>query len=119
MLRKELEHHTVAEHIQILYRMDCFSSCVITNGSECFLPFKFIGPDKWAENFPIANGPRQSPINIVPKEAQYDPSLKALKIKYDPSNAKGILNNGHSFQVDFVDDTDSSSKHNSAPSLRI
>ncbi|XP_037537383.1 carbonic anhydrase [Nematolebias whitei] len=66
------------------------------------------GPDKWAENFPTANGPRQSPINIVTKEAQYDPSLKPLKIRYDPSNAKGILNNGHSFQVDFVDDTDSS-----------
>lgn len=58
----------------------------------------------------MANGPRQSPINIVPKEAQYDSSLKALKLKYDPSDAKGILNNGHSFQVDFVDDTDSSSK---------
>ncbi|XP_047446438.1 carbonic anhydrase isoform X1 [Mugil cephalus] len=66
------------------------------------------GPDKWAENFPVANGPRQSPINIVPKEAQYDSSLKPLKLKYDPSNAKGILNNGHSFQVDYVDDTDSS-----------
>lgn len=68
------------------------------------------GPDKWAKDFPLADGPRQSPINIVPAEAQYDPSLKGLKLKYDQSNAKGILNNGHSFQVDFVDDTDSSSK---------
>lgn len=68
------------------------------------------GPDKWAKDFPIADGPRQSPINIVPMEAQYDPSLKGLKLKYDQSNANGILNNGHSFQVDFVDDTDSSSK---------
>ncbi|XP_075935053.1 carbonic anhydrase [Anarhichas minor] len=66
------------------------------------------GPDKWAEDFPLANGPRQSPINIVPKEAKYDSTLKPLKIKYDPSNANGILNNGHSFQVDYVDDTDSS-----------
>lgn len=70
----------------------------------------FAGPDKWAENFPNATGPRQSPINIVTKEAHYDPSLKPLKLRYDPSNAKGILNNGHSFQVDFVDDTDSSGK---------
>lgn len=46
----------------------------------------------------------------MPKEAQYDSSLKALKLKYDPSDATGILNNGHSFQVNFVDDTDSSSK---------
>lgn len=78
----------------------------------------FLGPEKWAENFPLANGPRQSPINIVPKETQYDPSLKALKLKYDPSNAKGILNNGHSFQVDFVDDTDSSSKCSSPSTVR-
>lgn len=72
--------------------------------------FKITGPDKWAKDFPVADGPRQSPINIVPTEAQYDPSLKGLKLKYNQSNAKGILNNGHSFQVDFVDDTDSSSK---------
>ncbi|XP_022616769.1 carbonic anhydrase-like isoform X1 [Seriola dumerili] len=68
----------------------------------------FLGPDKWVQDFPVADGPRQSPINIVPREAQYDSSLKALKLKYDPSNATGILNNGHSFQVDFLDDTDTS-----------
>ena len=72
-----------------------------------------VGPDKWGKDFPVANGPRQSPINILPKEAQYDSSLRALKLNYDPLNAKGILNNGHSFQVDFVDDLDSSSKHSS------
>ncbi|XP_068604451.1 carbonic anhydrase [Brachionichthys hirsutus] len=66
------------------------------------------GPDTWARDYPVGNGPRQSPINIAPKEARYDSSLKALKLSYDPSNARGILNNGHSFQVDFVDDTDSS-----------
>uniref|UniRef100_A0A665VLF5 Carbonic anhydrase n=3 Tax=Echeneis naucrates TaxID=173247 RepID=A0A665VLF5_ECHNA len=66
------------------------------------------GPDKWVQDFPVADGPRQSPINIVPREAQYDPSLKPLMLKYDPANTKGILNNGHSFQVDFIDDTDSS-----------
>lgn len=70
----------------------------------------FPGPDKWAKDFPIADGSRQSPINIVPMEAKYDPFLKPLKLNYDQSNAKGILNNGHSFQVDFVDDADSSSK---------
>ncbi|XP_058506406.1 carbonic anhydrase [Solea solea] len=66
------------------------------------------GPHKWAEDFPVANGARQSPIDIVPKEAQYDSSLRALKLRYDPSNANSILNNGHSFQVDFVDDSDTS-----------
>lgn len=67
------------------------------------------GPEKWEEDFPIANGPRQSPIDIVPNQAQHDPSLKLLKLKYDPATAKGILNNGHSFQVDFDDDDDRSS----------
>ncbi|NP_571185.1 carbonic anhydrase [Danio rerio] len=66
------------------------------------------GPESWAESFPIANGPRQSPIDIVPTQAQHDPSLKHLKLKYDPATTKSILNNGHSFQVDFVDDDNSS-----------
>ncbi len=79
----------------------------------------FLGPDKWADDFPVANGPRQSPIDIVPKEALYDSSLKPLKLKYDPSNSTSILNNGHSFQVDFVDDTDSSSKQSSATRTNI
>lgn len=68
------------------------------------------GPDKWADNYPVANGPRQSPIDIIPKEAVFDSALKPLKLSYDPANAAGILNNGHSFQVDFLDDADSSSK---------
>ncbi|GAA6097102.1 carbonic anhydrase [Tachysurus ichikawai] len=65
------------------------------------------GPDKWAEHFPIANGARQSPINIIPSQAQFDSSLKPLKIQYDPSRSKDILNNGHTFQVSFLDDNDS------------
>uniref|UniRef100_A0A673JLH6 Carbonic anhydrase n=1 Tax=Sinocyclocheilus rhinocerous TaxID=307959 RepID=A0A673JLH6_9TELE len=66
------------------------------------------GPEQWAESFPIANGPRQSPIDIVPTQAQHDPSLKQLKLKYDPATTKDILNNGRSFQVDFTDDDSSS-----------
>ena len=68
-----------------------------------------VGPDKWAVDFPIANGPRQSPIDILPGEAKYDAALKPLKLKYDPSTSIDILNNGHSFQVTFADDNDSSS----------
>uniref|UniRef100_A0A8C5NG07 Carbonic anhydrase n=1 Tax=Gouania willdenowi TaxID=441366 RepID=A0A8C5NG07_GOUWI len=66
------------------------------------------GPDRWADNFPIANGPRQSPIDIVPGQASYDAGLKPLNLQYDPSTCLEILNNGHSFQVTFIDDTDSS-----------
>ncbi|XP_061549705.1 carbonic anhydrase isoform X2 [Phycodurus eques] len=66
------------------------------------------GPDKWEEDFPIANGPRQSPIDIVPKEARFSPALKPLRLQYEPSDSLNILNNGHSFQVDYLDDVDSS-----------
>ncbi|XP_010744816.2 carbonic anhydrase 1 [Larimichthys crocea] len=66
------------------------------------------GPEKWVANFPIADGPRQSPIDIVPGEASFDGGLKPLKLKYDPSTCLDILNNGHSFQVTFADDSDSS-----------
>lgn len=79
-----------------------------SNSHHCVI-LSFLGPDKWAVNFPIANGPRQSPIDIVPGKASYDAKLKPLKLKYDPANSLDILNNGHSFQVTFVDDTDSSS----------
>ncbi|CAL8370551.1 unnamed protein product [Boreogadus saida] len=66
------------------------------------------GPETWEKGFSVANGPRQSPINIIPNQAQYDRSLKPLKLKYDPSDSSGILNNGHSFQVDYVDDENTS-----------
>ncbi|KAL7851670.1 hypothetical protein AOLI_G00220260 [Acnodon oligacanthus] len=66
------------------------------------------GPAKWVESFPVANGPRQSPIDIIPSQAQFDTNLKPIKLKYDPSTSKGILNNGHSFQVDFADDDNKS-----------
>ncbi|XP_076149535.1 carbonic anhydrase [Alosa pseudoharengus] len=66
------------------------------------------GPDKWSEGFPIANGPRQSPIDIIPGQAPHDPTLKLLRLKYDPATSQSILNNGHSFQVDFLDEEDKS-----------
>ncbi|KAG9332976.1 hypothetical protein JZ751_013964 [Albula glossodonta] len=66
------------------------------------------GPDKWVEGFPIADGPRQSPIDIVPGQAEFDSSLQALSLKYDAATSKSIINNGHTFQVDFGDDSDSS-----------
>ncbi|XP_053535749.1 carbonic anhydrase [Ictalurus punctatus] len=66
------------------------------------------GPDTWHEKFPIANGPRQSPIDIVTGEARYDPELRPLTLRYDPSVSLDIINNGHSVQVTFSDDKDAS-----------
>ncbi|XP_044279852.1 carbonic anhydrase 2-like [Varanus komodoensis] len=64
------------------------------------------GPAHWHVTCPIANGDRQSPIDIQTKAAKYDPSLKSLSISYDPSAAKNIVNNGHSFNVEFDDSGD-------------
>ncbi|NWH72180.1 CAH13 anhydrase, partial [Piaya cayana] len=61
------------------------------------------GPARWKEVFPVANGDRQSPIDIKTEETKYDPSLRPLNPNYDPTSAKVILNNGHSTSVEFDD----------------
>ncbi|XP_038601350.1 carbonic anhydrase 13-like [Tachyglossus aculeatus] len=66
------------------------------------------GPIHWNELFPIADGDRQSPIEIETKEVKYDSSLQPLRINYDPTSAKIISNSGHSFSVDFDDTEDKS-----------
>lgn len=66
------------------------------------------GPAHWHEHFPIANGERQSPIDICRKSAKYDSSLKPLSFSYDASTARNIVNNGHSFNVEFDDSSDKS-----------
>ncbi|XP_039236923.1 carbonic anhydrase 13-like isoform X2 [Pipra filicauda] len=68
------------------------------------------GPAHWKEVFPVANGDRQSPIDIKTEETKYDPSLRPLNPNYDPASAKIILNNGHSTSVEF-DDTINRSGH--------
>ncbi|NXH11520.1 CAH1 anhydrase, partial [Bucco capensis] len=51
----------------------------------------------------IANGDRQSPIDIKTKEVRKDPSLGSLQISWKPSTCKEIINVGHSFHVNFED----------------
>ncbi|XP_065441917.1 carbonic anhydrase 13 isoform X5 [Chrysemys picta bellii] len=66
------------------------------------------GPARWKEVFPVANGDRQSPIDIQTEETKYDPALPPINPNYDPTSAKVILNNGHSTSVEF-DDTENKS----------
>lgn len=66
------------------------------------------GPEHWYKDFPIANGERQSPIDIDTKTAQYDSALQPLSVCYDQATSKKILNNGHSFNVEFDDSQDCS-----------
>lgn len=62
------------------------------------------GPDQWSKLYPIANGNKQSPIDIKTSEAKHDTSLKPISVSYNPAAAKEIINVGHSFHVIFEDD---------------
>uniref|UniRef100_A0A2R8M4X8 Carbonic anhydrase n=1 Tax=Callithrix jacchus TaxID=9483 RepID=A0A2R8M4X8_CALJA len=64
------------------------------------------GPEHWHKDFPIAKGERQSPVDIDTHTAKYDPSLKPLSVSYDQATSWRILNNGHSFNVEFDDSQD-------------
>ncbi|XP_072823607.1 carbonic anhydrase 7 isoform X2 [Vicugna pacos] len=64
------------------------------------------GPSHWHKLYPIAQGDRQSPINIVSSQAVYSPSLKPLELSYESCTSLSITNNGHSVQVDFNDSDD-------------
>ncbi|KAG8144001.1 hypothetical protein E2320_001132 [Naja naja] len=62
-----------------------------------------VGPSLWYKSYPIAQGSRQSPIDIISTQAMFDPSLKPLNISYGSDSSLGISNNGHSVMVDFKD----------------
>ncbi|XP_007535409.1 carbonic anhydrase 2 [Erinaceus europaeus] len=64
------------------------------------------GPEHWHKDFPIAQGERQSPIDIDTKAAVHDPELKPLNVNYEQALSRRILNNGHSFNVEFDDSQD-------------
>uniref|UniRef100_A0ABI7XZ38 Carbonic anhydrase n=1 Tax=Felis catus TaxID=9685 RepID=A0ABI7XZ38_FELCA len=67
---------------------------------------KHNGPEHWHKDFPIANGERQSPIDIDTKAAIHDPGLKSLFPSYEQAVSRRIINNGHSFNVEFDDSQD-------------
>lgn len=66
------------------------------------------GPSQWHKLYPIAQGDRQSPINIVSSKVLFSPRLKPLKFSYEACTSISIANNGHSVQVDFNDSDDRS-----------
>ncbi|KAJ8417773.1 hypothetical protein AAFF_G00226160 [Aldrovandia affinis] len=61
------------------------------------------GPSAWHNDYPIAQGNRQSPIDIVPTETVYDASLAPIMLSYDLCTSVNISNNGHSVVVEFDD----------------
>ncbi|NXA19370.1 CAH3 anhydrase, partial [Ibidorhyncha struthersii] len=66
------------------------------------------GPERWHENYPMAKGDKQSPIEINSKEVRHDSSLAPWHASYDPGAAKTILNNGRTCRVVFDDTFDRS-----------
>ncbi|KAB0393692.1 hypothetical protein E2I00_001335, partial [Balaenoptera physalus] len=70
---------------------------------DCKHMFVLVGPEQWGKLYPIANGNRQSPIDIKTSETKHDASLKPISVSYSPDTAKEIINVGHSFHVNFED----------------
>lgn len=70
------------------------------------------GPSQWHINYPIAEGNRQSPIDIVPQQASHDTSLGPVVLNYDRCTSINIANNGHSVVVEFDDSDDRSGETN-------
>ena len=63
----------------------------------------FAGVSKWCKIYPVANGVRQSPVDIEPGKAKSDGNLKPITIEYDVNCCKSVVNTGNSWKVD-VDD---------------
>ncbi|KAF3832755.1 hypothetical protein F7725_026420 [Dissostichus mawsoni] len=66
------------------------------------------GPSAWNKNYPVADGDRQSPIDILPHQARHDPNLGPFVLNYDRCTSINIANNGHSVVVEFEDSDDRS-----------
>lgn len=66
-----------------------------------------VGPENWSKLYPIANGNNQSPIDIKTSDVKHDTSLKPFSVSYNAASAKEIVNVGHSFHVNFEDNSQS------------
>nr|XP_056718759.1 carbonic anhydrase 7 [Euleptes europaea] len=72
-------------------------------GHKCWGYGQKDGPSEWHTSYPIAQGNRQSPIDIDSKQAIFDPSLKPLRVSYESCTSLELSNNGHSVMVDYKD----------------
>lgn len=78
----------------------CTSQVAVINYN--LLSFQITGPEVWGEKFPLANGIRQSPVNIATSETQQSTDLtqNPLRWQYVPENAKSLVNPGYCWRVD-------------------
>ncbi|XP_078724892.1 carbonic anhydrase 7-like isoform X1 [Lampetra fluviatilis] len=61
------------------------------------------GPSCWAREYPVAKGPRQSPIDIDPDSVERDPSVEPLRLRYSSRASRQLSNTGSSFMLSFHD----------------
>ncbi len=76
---------------------------VITFINVWLVNIVFLGPSEWYKDYPIAEGNRQSPIDIVPADAVFDARLSPISLSYNNCTSVSISNNGHSVVVEFID----------------
>ena len=68
-----------------------------------------LGPDKWHKDFPIANGKRQSPIDLKNDvESEKELNAKLLSWNYIPANNVNIENTGASWKINTQSNKESS-----------
>uniref|UniRef100_T1GNG9 Carbonic anhydrase n=1 Tax=Megaselia scalaris TaxID=36166 RepID=T1GNG9_MEGSC len=70
--------------------------------------WKHSSQDSWGEESPDCNGKQQSPINLIPADAQAQNAQNIQFNGYDiqiPGNSLILVNNGHSAQLNFNEQT--------------
>jgi len=72
-----------------------------THGIKAWGYCQHNGPATWGENFPLANGHRQSPIDIVTDSCLLNDQLNPLRYEYS-KKSKTLVNTGAGWKVNVV-----------------
>ena len=87
--------------------LNCWhSELLLIYGHLYILPLSS-GPCNWPKFFPVGNGKRQSPIDILTDKAKHDPNLKPVNVSYPTFNKASLTHNGLSFVFTPEDENDS------------
>lgn len=84
----------------LLGTLICLALAATCNGATSW---SYNNTSAWGNDFPICNGQRQSPIDIVTNSAVFDDNLPVVdrNIFYQPPTTMSVSNNGHSITVGF------------------
>jgi len=64
-----------------------------------------LAPEEWSTKYPLCGGTKQSPINVVTRNTEYDSKMLPISIEYNADIARldekwEITNNGHSILLE-------------------